>query len=233
MRASTPGSMGPPAPAGERGRAQRRAWPALLAATLAALLFAAVASPRVDYEGAAAEALDRGEAGSDLTPHEREAALATARRVGVFAAYLDAAIGTALRAVGMAIALWAAFQVAGGHPDFRGSFSVACRGLLPGALRRVASLPALLGRTELSPFELGRLLPAGPGALLEPGARGPLPSLLWSVDLFSLAAVALVAAGMAAVAGVTLRRSLATTAVLWIGEVAVLEVALPALGGLR
>jgi len=233
MPAFAPGSTGFSTPLAAAAAARRIRWPALCGATLAALLFTAIAVPRVDYEQAAADALERSGAAAELTPHEREAALAAARRLGGLGAYLDALAGTALRAAGAALALWLAFQVVGGRPDLASSHAVACLGLLPFALRHLLSIPALLSRPRLAPGELDRLLPSSLGALLEPGAQGPVPSLLWSADLFAFLAVALVAAAMADVAGVSLRRSLATTAALWLGQVAVFQVALPALGGLR
>jgi hypothetical protein len=104
---------------------------------------------------------------------------------------------------------------------------------VPGAIAALLAMPAVLSRRRIAPAELDRLLPASLGALLPAGATGPLASLLWSIDLFSLWAVALVAAGMASVAGVSVRRAAVTVAVLWASHVAVLKVALPALGGAR
>jgi len=214
----------------ERWPGRRLPWPPLAAATLAALLFAALAVPRIDYETAAADALDRQESSSQASPHEREAALDTARRVGALGAYLGAGLGTGLLALGAALGLWLGFKVVGGRPDFLRTFAVACYGLVPGAVETLLTIPALLSRSRVAPADVDRLLPASLGAFLPPGTKGPVASLLWSVDLFSLAAVALVAAGMAAVARVSPRRSLLTTLALWLGYVAVFKVALPTFG---
>jgi len=210
---------------------RRRPFLPLGLATLVALLLAALASPRVDYERAAEEAIDREESSSQLSPHERETALATARRVGSLGAYLGAAAGTGLWAFGAALCLWIGFKVVGGRPDLRGAFAAACLGLVPGAMERLLALPALLSRSRIAPVEVDRLLPASLGALLPAGTRSPLASLLWSLDLFSLLSVAVVSCAMAAVAGVSMRRSLLTTAALWLGYVAVFRVALPTFGG--
>ena len=83
------------------------------------------------------------------------------------------------------------------------------------------------------PEQLGTLLPSSLGLLLPADTTGPLASFLGAVDLFSLWAVWLVAAGMAGVAKVSRRRALITTTVLWLAYVAVFRVALPALGGAR
>jgi len=207
---------------------RRRFWPPLVFGTLAALLFTALAVPRVDFEKAAADALDRKT--EQVTPHDREEALATAHRLGVLGSYAGAVAGTGLAAVLSAFALWLAFKVVGGAPGLPGSLTVVAWGLVPGALQLLLSIPALLTRPRVLPEDLARLLPASLGALA-PGAKGPLAALLWSVDLFSLWSVALVAVGMAAVAGVSTRRAGATVAALWIAYVAVFRMALPALGG--
>jgi hypothetical protein len=108
-----------------------------------------------------------------------------------------------------------------------------CWALLPGSIEAVLGIPALLVRGTVSPEQLATLLPSNLGAVLPPGAKGPLASFLGAVDLFSLWSAWIVAAGMAGVARVSRARSLATVAVLWISYVAVFRVALPALGGAR
>ncbi len=233
MSASTslPDSLSSPSTFLPWAAERRLFWPPLVGATLVALLFAALAVPRTDFEGAAQDAIERQADSAQMSPHEMETNLATARRVGTLGAYLGAALGTGLRVMGAALALWLGFKVAGGTPGLAGTFTVACWGLVPGAIELLLAIPALLARSRVAPDELGRLLPAGLGAFLPTGSKGPLASLLWSLDLFSVWAVVLVAIGMASVAGVSRRRSLVTVAVLWIGYVSAFQVALPTFGG--
>lgn len=212
---------------------RRLFWPPLVAAMAASILLAAVAVPRIDFERAALDAMDAKEGSAQMTPNERDAALQTARRVGTLSTYAGASLGPWVSALAAAFALWLAFKVVGGRPGFPGTFTVAAWGLAPAAVAALLSVPAVLSRARIAPAELDRLLPAAPGALLPAGATGPLASFLWSADLFSLWAVALVAAGMASVAGVSVRRAAVTVVVLWLSYVAVLKVALPALGGAR
>jgi hypothetical protein len=214
--------------------AERRLfWPPLVAAMAASVLFAAAAVPRIDFEKAALDAMDAKGGAAQVTPIERDAALQTARRVGTLASYAGAAAGPWVSALAMGFALWLAFKVVGGRPAFPGTFTVAAWGLVPGVLAALLAIPAALSRARIPPAELERLLPASAGALLPAGTTGPVASFLWSIDLFSLWAVALVASGMASVAGVSARRAAVTVAVLWLSYVAVLKVALPALGGAR
>jgi len=94
-------------------------------------------------------------------------------------------------------------------------------------------VPALLVRGSILPEQLASLLPSNLGAVLPAGTQGPLASFLGAVDVFSIWAVWIVAAGMAGLARVSLRRSLVTVTVLWLSYVAVFRVALPVLGGAR
>jgi len=217
-----------------RAAEERRYWVPLLFATAAALLFSIVAVPRIDFERAAADALDRSEGAAQMTPHDRETKLEQARKVAALAAYSGAAFGTGLTALLAAFWVWMAFKVVGGaKPGFAQTFTVMCWALLPGAFEALLAIPALLLRGTLLPEQLGSLLPSNLGILLPAGASGPLSSFLGAVDLFSLWAVWIVVAGMAGVAKVSRRRALVTVTVLWLAYVAVFRVALPVLVGAR
>ena len=210
-----------------------RLLPALLAATAAAVLLAAAAVPRLDFARAAAEAFDRGPDAAQMTPHQREQAIATARKLGTVAGYAGALLGPSLMALGAAVALWLGFKIAGGQPGFRSTFAVASYAQLPGAVQQLLTLPAVLRAEALDPILLPRLLPSSAGALLPVGAAGPGASFLFALDLFGLWTVALVALGMARAAQVSPRRAVVTASLLWLAWVAVFKVALPGLGGAR
>jgi hypothetical protein len=216
-----------------RAAEQRQYGVPLLLATAAALLFAIVAVPRIDFEKAAAHAIDRSEGAAQMTPHDRETKIEQARKVAALATYSGAAFGTALSALLTAFGLWLAFRVVASRPGFAQVFTVTCWGLLPGAIEAVLGIPALLVRSPVPPEQVATLLPANLGVLLPTGATGPLASFLTAIDLFAVWAVWIVAAGMAGVAQVSRTRALATVAVLWLSYVAVFRVALPVLGGAR
>lgn len=216
-----------------RAAEQRQYWVPLLLATAAALLFSIVAVPRIDFERAASDALDRSEGAAQMTPHDREVKLEQARKVAALAAYTGAAFGTAISALVAALGVWLAFAVVGTKPVFAQTFTVMCWALLPGAIESVLSVPALLARGTIQAEQLASILPANLGAILPASVQGPPALFLGAVDLFSLWSVWIVAAGMAGVARVSTRRSLITVTVLWIAYVAVFRVALPTLGGAR
>ncbi len=216
-----------------RAAEQRLYWVPLLLATAAALLFSIVAVPRIDFERAAADAIDRSEGAAQMTPHDREVKLSQARKVAALAAYTGAAFGTGLSALVAALGVWLAFRVVGTKPGFPQTFTVMCWALLPGAIESVLSIPALIVRGTIPVEQLASIFPANLGTLLPVGTEGPLASFLGAVDLFSIWSIWLVAVGMAGVAKVSGRRALITMIVLWLAYVAVFRVALPTLGGAR
>jgi hypothetical protein len=216
-----------------RAAEQRQYWVPLLLATAAALLFSIVAVPRIDFEQAASDALDRTEGAAQMTPHDREVKLEQGRKVGALAAYTGAAFGTGLSAVVAALGLWLAFRVVGNKPGYPQTFTVMCWALLPGAIEAVLTIPALLMRGTIRVEQLASLLPGSLGAILPAGMTGPLASFLGALDLFSIWSVWIVAAGMAGVAQVSFRRALVTATVLWLSYVGVFQVALPTLAGAR
>ncbi|HEY6098526.1 MAG TPA: YIP1 family protein [Anaeromyxobacter sp.] len=208
---------------------RRRSLTAVAMATLAALAFAAAAVPRIDFERAAAREIDRAPKAAEMTPHDREEALATARKVGQVAGWAGAATAPALFALGAALALFAAFRVAGTRPGFRDTFAVAAHGLLPIWLGKVLAIPAVLARAPVQADEVDRLLPSSAAALLPAGAPTALAGALGAADLFALWAAALVAAGMARASGSSRRRAGLVVAILYLSWIAVARVALPAL----
>ena len=216
-----------------RAAEQRQYWVPLLLATAAALIFSIVAVPRIDFERAVADALDRTEGAAQMTPHDRELKLEQGRKVGALAAYTGAAFGTGLSALLAAFGLWLAFRVVGDKPGFPQTFTVACWALLPGAIEAILSVPALLMRKTIPVEQLASVLPGNLGVLLPAGMTGPLASFLGAMDLFAIWSVWILAAGMAGVAHVPIRRALVTVVVLWLSYVAVFQVALPTLGGPR
>jgi hypothetical protein len=208
---------------------RRRSLAAVVLGTLAALAFASVAVPRVDYEAAAAAELARSPDSAQMTPHDREEAIATSRKVGQIAGWATALAGPALRTFLLALVLFLAFRVAGTRPAFPESFAVAAHGLLPVWLERLLAIPAALARAPIPVDQVASLLPSSPAALLPPSAPPPLAGALGALDLFALWAVVLVATGMARASGASRRRAAIVTVVLYLAWVAVVRIALPSL----
>lgn len=202
----------------------------LLAATAAALVYAAVVTPRLDFERPALDALEKDPvAAEQLSPHDREVALARARKIGTIQGWSWALVGPALLAGGAAAALVAGFRVAGSRPGLRPTLAVASWGLLPLWARDLLLVPAATRMRGVSAAEVESALPSSVAALLPASAPPRLAAVASSLDVFSLWAVALVAIGMAHVAGVSRARAATVVLVLWGAWVLVAHVALPGL----
>jgi hypothetical protein len=212
-----------------RAAARRRLLAPLLVATAASLAYAAVAAPRVDVSAPVMRRLDeearRAPDQPEPTAHQREEAVATARKVAAVAGWASGAAGPTLAALAAAVFLWLGFRVAGTSPAFRPTLAVVAHALLPIWLARLLAIPALVRHAPVPAEDLGRLLPSSLGALLPAGAPPAAAAAAGAVDLFALWALALVALGMARVSGASRARAFAVTAVLWAAYVVILKVA--------
>lgn len=212
----------------------RRFVPALLAATVVALLHAGALASRLDVETLleqqlAAVAAAAPEQSAAMTPHEREEALASKRKLATVGIVVGGLFGPALQALGAALALWLAFKVAALAAGFRATFAVVSYGFLPLALAKLLSIPSLLARSVVTPDGAARLLPSNLGALMPAVAHPAWRGLLTSIDVFSLWSLALVTIGLAAVTGASWRRAGLVAGVMWLAYVAVFGVALAAI----
>jgi hypothetical protein len=206
----------------------------LVAATLASLLFASALVPRIDYERTVQERLDENpEAAQQMSPNDREVALARAQKLGGVFTYGAALFGPTMRALAVASCLLLALRVAGAKAPFSNTFAAASFGLLPLALKDLLSLPALLRMHGIAARESDRALPSSLAALLPPGIDGPFAGLAQALDLFSLWSLALVTLGTAHAAGVSRRRAFAVVFVLWAAYVLLSYVARPGFTGVR
>ncbi|HET9552366.1 MAG TPA: YIP1 family protein [Anaeromyxobacteraceae bacterium] len=220
----------------ERGLAavasRRRALVALAAATLASVLVALATVPRLDFSANVPR--PQGPDAQELTQFQQEEAAAQAQKIGAIAGYAGAALGPTLAALGAALGLFLAFKVAGTRPELKGTFAVAAHALLPLAVARLLTLPAVFLKAPIPADELPGLLPSSAAAFLPAHSPPALVAAASSLDLFALWAAVLLVIGMARVAGSSRRRAAVVVAVLWLAQVALLRVvpaALAARGG--
>ncbi|HET7755480.1 MAG TPA: YIP1 family protein [Anaeromyxobacteraceae bacterium] len=201
----------------------------LAAVTLMSLLAAAVVIPRVDYARAADLKVSMGPGAAEMTPHALEEAVATDVKLARVGAWSKALLVPALRALGIALAAFLAFRVAGGRPTFADSTAVAAIAVLPLALRDLLAIPAALVRGSIPPSDAAHLLPSSLAVLVPPGAPAPLAGAAAGLDLFGAWCAVLLAIGMTAAARVSARRAAVVVAILFVALIAVADVALPAL----
>ncbi len=202
---------------------RRRLLTALLVATLASLLVAAVTVPRTDFAKGALAGL--GPEAATMTPHQLEEAEAQAAKLGALAGYAGAGFGPAFAILGTGLACFLAFKVAGTRPGFKASLAVSAHALLPLFLAKLLTLPAVLLKAPLTATELPGLLPSSLAALLPASASPVALAAAGSLDLFTLWALTLLVIGMARVTGATRLRAGAVVAVLWLAQVAFLKLA--------
>jgi hypothetical protein len=198
--------------------ARRRATTALLVATLAALVSTAVIVPQLDMEQAAA-----GQLGPELTPHERQEALATATKLETVKQWAGAATSPAVLALLAAGFLFMGFRVAGARPGFRETFTVTAHGMLPVWLKQLLLAPAAVAQGPVAPAAVAKLLPSSLAAFL-PSLPPAALAAAGALDLFTLWALYLTGSGMAKAAGTSRRRAFTVTVVLFVAYVALFKI---------
>jgi len=204
---------------------RQRSLVALLVATLASLLFAVLATPRVDYAARGPGGPGGGPPAEELTPHQQEEAALQQQKIGTVSAYAGALLGPTALVFLSALALWSAFKVAGTRPGLKATTAVAAHAFLPLFLAQLLTLPALLQKAPVPAMDLPRLLPSSLAAFLPPGGSPVLGALASSLDLFTRWAVVLLVLGMAKVAGATRLRAAVVVGVLWAAQIGVLKIA--------
>jgi hypothetical protein len=211
-----------------RGLAQavsrRRATTALLVATLATLVSTAVIVPQLDIEKAAAQKL-----GPEMTQHEREEALVTARKLETVKQWAGAATAPTALAFLAACFLYLGFWVGGARPGFVETFTVTAHGMLPAWLKHLLFVPAALAQGPVAPADVAKLLPSSLAAFLPASLPPAALAAAGALDLFTLWALYLTGSGMARAAGTSRRRAFVITVVLFVAYVALFKI-VPAAG---
>lgn len=210
---------------------RRSALVPILVATVAGLALAAVVATHADFEGAVLQRLSSDPKADQISPHDLSEKVEQGRKLTVAAGYAVGAGGPVATAALAALGLALTFRLAGARPSLRASFSAASWALLPGALRALLTIPAVIRLAPVRPDDVPRLLPSSLAVLLPAGATagGPLALAASALDLFALWAVLLAGLGMAEAAQVSRRRAIALTLVLFVASAAVFRVALPTL----
>jgi hypothetical protein len=208
---------------------RRSALVPILVATVAGLALAAVVATHADFEGAVLQRLSSDPKADQISPHDLSEKVEQGRKLTVAAGYAVGAGAPVATAALAALGLALTFRLAGARPSLRASFSAASWALLPGALRALLTIPAVIRLAPVRPDDVPRLLPSSLAVLLPAGAGSPLALAASALDLFALWAVLLAGLGMAEAAQVSRRRAIALTMVLFVASAAVFRVALPTL----
>jgi hypothetical protein len=136
----------------------------------------------------------------------------------------------ALTVLGIAAALALLAWLLGKKGPFNAFFTAAAVGLLPLALAKFLYGLVALMQTSLSEDRAATLLPSTLASVIH--AQSPkLMRVLSSVDFFQLWAALLVGVGFAAVVGMRRRQGLLVGALLFVAQLGVFGIGLPALAG--
>jgi hypothetical protein len=194
-------------------------------AIAAALLAAAALSARLDMApavraenaggpppgaGPAAAAPAAQPPGEDKTDRDIQEEIDKRTAIVEVKAWLDAALGTPGRILGLALALLLLGRYIGGKPTFQRSLAAAAVGALPWAVRSLVDAVATLRQASIGPADLGQLVAA---RLPVPPDNPLLGRFAAGTDLFSLWSVLLCGFGLAAAAGIGRTRAFVAVAV--------------------
>jgi hypothetical protein len=184
----------------------------LLLWTVCSVVVWAVMVPRVDWEQTMREEMEsRGQSVSE----ERVERMLEGQAKVAWIFYAIAVAGPAVLALFLSALFWLSFKAFGWELSFRQSFGVTNHAFLPGVLSSLLLLSLLLRQETVDITRVGETLRSNPAFLVDPKESRALHSLLSSLDLFSLWALALLVVGYAAAAKVSRGRSAAVIVTLW------------------
>lgn len=185
--------------------------------------------PRFDFAKTINDQLDKSGAAAQMTPFQRDEAVATGAKIGKIAGYAGGVLGIPLVTLLIALFVWIGFRVAGGKPPFPATFAVTAHAMLPGAIASILSIPAVLAHDHFTAETAARLLPSNLAAFLPDEASTRSVALLSKFDVFTIWSLVLLALGMAQAAKVSRTRAFVTTVLVWAAYVVVFGVFLPSM----
>jgi hypothetical protein len=209
--------------------ARRALWPVVLLSLSTAFAGAAFAvrwnaGPTI-IKGLEASGQLKGMPEADLLDQIQQA-----ERLRLVTSIAGGLILPALMVLGIAVVLALLAWLLGKKGSFNAFFTAAAVGLLPLALAKFLYGLVALVQTSLSEDRAATLLPSTLAFVIH--AQSPkLMRVLSSVDFFQLWAALLVGIGFAAVVGMRRRQGLLIGALLFIAQVGVFGIGLPALSG--
>ena len=180
--------------------AARPTWIApLLLWTAVSLLFTAVLLPKIDYEKAIRQAMEKR---GQTVPEERMASIVeTQKKVSTVIGWVIGACAPVLVTLLVAVVYWGVFKAFGWEATFRQARGATAHAFLPAVLGSLLAIPLLARLDRVDPAAIGDMLRSNLGFLVERDSKA-LHSLLSSIDVFSFWSLLLLTFGFAAAAKV-------------------------------
>jgi hypothetical protein len=175
----------------------------------------AILSTRIDWERSAEDVLARQAAKTGRASAMNGEQLGPVMRMGVLA---TVPVGIVAQLFVVALALWAAERAFGGEARYGGVLAIWAHANLANAVRALLAVAVALATPPASVSLTGieRLVKSSAGAFLPEGAAPPVLAFLYSIDIFSLAALALLVVGFRRIKGVPPAAATALPIVLWL-----------------
>jgi hypothetical protein len=209
----------------------RRYMAPLLCSIAIGLLSSVALQSRLDIAREVQERAATNPMMSQMSPHEREVAIETARRIAAVTSHASAVLSPGIAAAAVALILLVTLRILGIEASFVKVFSISAHALFPSALAMLLRMPAILSRPSIRAAELPSLLPSNLAAWIH--ADGRLAGLLGACDLFTFWTVVLLVLGVAAIGEMRVCRAASAVGTLFVSYVAVFQIAAPSLMGLR
>jgi hypothetical protein len=177
-----------------------------------------VSTPKIDMERTFREMFEKRAAktGQSLSDEQIREMVARSNRSPAKAAAW-ALPTSAVMFLLVVLLLWGGARVSGGEATFGQTMAVWAHANLPNVVGLAVSIPIVASLPEASEtqFSIQRALKSNVGAFLSPEAPAFLSSVASSIDVFSLAALALLVVGMKKLPGLSAGAAVAVPLVLW------------------
>lgn len=174
-----------------------RWWPPLVLLVLMGLAMMYTFSQRVGWDRAIRTAFENNTRVQSLTPEQREQAMSRALGFASISAYGGAILGPPIVSLALAGVLLLVFKMMGAQFSFKQSFAVYCYASLTGLVYSALAILVMFLKNP-DDFDIQHPLIFNLGAFLPDGTAKWLKAFGYSIDLFSIWLVLLLAVGLAA-----------------------------------
>jgi hypothetical protein len=185
--------------------------------------------PRMDFESATREAMERQS--QNMSSEDMERALRIGTAFGKAITYVSPVLGIIVLMI-IAGVLLLAFRLFGGEGTFKQAFSVTLYAWFPMLISGILMTVIALTRTAIPADQVNALLKSNLGAFVDPKEQMVLFALLSSIDIFTIWTVALLSIGFAHLSKFSKTKSAVIVVSLWLVTV-VVKVGFAALGAAR
>ncbi|MFB3828900.1 MAG: Yip1 family protein [Bryobacteraceae bacterium] len=203
--------------------AQRpRPWAPLLLVIVAAIVFVACFTQRVGWERFMRQQLETNRRTQQLTPEQRERALAMQMKIAPVMGYVGPAVSVPVMALVIAGVLLLTGKMVGSGANFKQMFGITAYSFVPGVINSAAGIAVMFLKNP-DEFNLQNPTAFNAGAFLDPETTSKaVMSVAGSIDLFTIWSMILMAIGISAASRrVTAGKALPAVVIPWLLWIAV------------